>query len=539
MTRIDIDPRRPRFRGPLALWRQVARSLGLHNTTTREALIRRYLSVDRGRPCTEFRRSESERLLRAQPFLATASVRPVPDGPGRVRIEVETTDEVPALVAARYRSRDWAVSLGNENTFGTGARVMLHAEQRDHYGGGYGATLIHRQVLGRPYVLAIDARKHPIGQRWTAELGHAFLTDLQRIAWHTGMTRRDDYVRLRPGADADGGSLALPLEQRTWDAGGVVRFGPPGRTLLVGGVLAGERITPAVRPVVITDSGFTPASGADSVAASRFTSAQGIRANLVAGIRAIRYVQGRGLDALTATQDLANGVQVSTIVGKSLDWWSDDDDGFLAANLFVGYGGPRSYAALQVEGEARRDFGETAEWDGILGSSRAAWYVKPSRVLTTIASVEWAGGWRERFPFLLEIGDREGGVRGFGSAEFAGARRTVARLEQRWVAGPVRGRGDLGFALFADAGRVWAGDAPFGVTSPVVSSVGISVLAAVPTGGQRLFRMDVAFPVRGRSSGGVELRFSMDDPTGHFWETPDDVRRARAAAVPQRIFAWP
>lgn len=495
------------------------------------------MTLDPGQTCTEFRRAESERLLRAQPFIATASVRAVPVDGDSVRLVVRTVDEAPALVAARYRANNWALALGNENTFGTGMRVLFRVEQRENYRSGYGGEIEHRQLLGRPYTLRVEGYQYPVGERWQVQLGHAFLTDLQRIAWHSGALRRHDYVRLRP--DVDDAMLALPLRQSAWDVGGVIRLGPPGLTFLSGGVLTGERITPADAAVLVTDTGIVNAAPGVAGAADRFRQAQSVRANLVAGFRSIRYVPARGFDALTAEQDLANGAQLSVIAGKSIGAFSDDDDGFLGAEVFAGRGGPRSYAGVQVEGEAHRNFGDSTYWDGIIGAARAAWYLKPGPRWTSIASVEWAGGWRERFPFLLELGDRQGGVRGFGGADVAGARRAVARLEERYIVGPVLGRGDLGFAAFTETGKVWAGDAPFGVTSAVATSVGLSVLATVPRGGQRVYRVDVAYPVRGPGDKGLELRFGASDRTRHFWETPDDVMRARAAAIPRRILDWP
>ncbi|MBA3889542.1 MAG: hypothetical protein H0X64_03335 [Gemmatimonadaceae bacterium] len=536
VSTIEIDTRRPRFSGPMAIWRRAARTIGLHNTETQEVVVRRFLSLEEGRPCTEFRRAESERLLRAQPFLATASVRTLDDGAGGVLVKVETIDEVPALVAARYRGGDWALGLGNDNIFGSGTRVIVRAEQRAFYRDGIGAAVEHRQVFGRPYVLTLDGMRHPRGERYVAELGHAFRTDLQRFAWHTGYSHRKDYMRLR--SDDGDATLTLPLRQVTWDAGGIVRIGPPGRTFLGGGVLTGERVLPAPATVLVTDTGFAPAPAADADAGDQYAAARSVRANAVGGLRVIRYRSARGVDALTGQQDLANGVQLGLVVGRSIPRVSRDNDAFIGAHLFAGMGSERSYGAFQLDGEARRAFDGPRDWDAILGSGRAAWYFKPARVFTSIASVEWAGGWRARFPAMLELGDREGGVRGFGDADMAGARRGVVRLEERWIAGPVRGRGDLGFAVFGDAGKVWAGDAPFGVTTPVAASVGLSVLAAVPVGGQRLYRADVAFPVRGPGRG-VEVRFSANDPTRAFWTTPDDIMRARAAAIPQRVFAWP
>src|SRR5690349_11710303 len=59
----------------------IARSV---HATTRPDLIRRYLLMARGDTCTELRRSESERILRAQPFLADASVLAYPADSGAV-----------------------------------------------------------------------------------------------------------------------------------------------------------------------------------------------------------------------------------------------------------------------------------------------------------------------------------------------------------------------------------------------------------------------------------------------------------------------
>src|SRR3712207_9124801 len=82
-----------------------------------------------------------------------------------------------------------------------------------------------------------------------------------------------------------------------------------------------------------------------------------------------------------------------------------DDDLFFAGNVFAGFGTPRSYFGMQLDGEARHD-NPTGRWDGVLGSGRAAWYYKPGVSWTTITSVEAAGGWRVRVPFHLRLDDR-------------------------------------------------------------------------------------------------------------------------------------
>jgi hypothetical protein len=119
-----------------------------------------------------------------------------------------------------------------------------------------------------------------------------------------------------------------------------------------------------------------------------------------------------------------------------------------------------------------------------------------------------------------------------------GARRLVGRVEQRWVAGSLQRRADVGAAAFVEVGRLWAGDAPFGVNVPHQTAVGVALLAAVPAGSQRLLRVDAAFPVSGPARG-VELRFSASDWTRIFWREPDAVARARVGSLLARIFAWP
>ena len=75
VSRVDIQASPPPFSGAAKRWRAAANAIGLHHATTRFGVISAFLSLAPGRPCTAFRRAESERVLRAQPFLAAASVR--------------------------------------------------------------------------------------------------------------------------------------------------------------------------------------------------------------------------------------------------------------------------------------------------------------------------------------------------------------------------------------------------------------------------------------------------------------------------------
>src|SRR5882762_1671467 len=77
----------------LARWPRLAAFARAMHATTRTELIRRFLLLDRGEPCNELRRAESERILRAQPFLAEAEAFVVASEGGGVDLEVRTSDE--------------------------------------------------------------------------------------------------------------------------------------------------------------------------------------------------------------------------------------------------------------------------------------------------------------------------------------------------------------------------------------------------------------------------------------------------------------
>jgi hypothetical protein len=140
----------------------------------------------------------------------------------------------------------------------------------------------------------------------------------------------------------------------------------------------------------------------------------------------------------------------------------------------------------------------------------------------------------------LTLGANPGGVRGYGRSSTPGGQRAVVRAENRFLAGRPFGLGDAGVAVFADAGRLFAGDVPYGRGTSVQSSVGIGLLAAVPPRSARLWRLDLAVPLgteaRGRR---VEIRITSFDRTAFFWREPADIEGARERTVPSSIFSWP
>jgi hypothetical protein len=129
---------------------------------------------------------------------------------------------------------------------------------------------------------------------------------------------------------------------------------------------------------------------------------------------------------------------------------------------------------------------------------------------------------------------------GYGASQLVGAYRNIATASLRWSKPAAVRNADVGLAPFMQVGSIWAGDAPYGSTA-TRTSVGVSILAAYPTGSKRLYRVDVGIPVvRGGDGGGrIEVRFTSEDATQVFWREPGDVLRSRIGGLPSALFALP
>ena len=537
ISRIDIDPNPPfRVTGDNIL-QKVGRFAAKQHMTTRETVIRRFLALQLGDQCTELRRSETERILRSQPFIADASVLAFPDGRGGVTLLVTTVDEVSIIVGAGLGGSNGpvhALQLGEDNLMGAAIHVDGQWKKGERFRDIYAGRFIDYQFLGRPYQLTAEGGRRELGSDWRTELSHPFVTDLQRLSWRTTAGNQNGYFYFRrPGAI----SSALRLDRSYSDIGGVVRIGPPlGRLALVGGSLSFEDEDPAQVPVTITDLGVLPDTSTALI--NRYSKHQTARINGLWGVRNVHFLRVTGFDALEGTQDLRTGVQVATLLGKGVTWLRGKErDWFASTDLYAGMASPISYTALEIAGEGRRD--AAGNYDGLLAHGRGALYLKPFNRQTLISDLTFSGGWKQRIPFQLSFADRDGGLRGFRSSDVGGGKRLVARVEDRYLIGRYKQFASVAVAAWADAGKIWAGDTPFGQTTPLSGSVGFSLLAASPPQSRRTARVDFAFPVRGPHGHGWEVRFLADDFTRVFRNEPRDIFYNRERSVPSSVFNWP
>lgn len=534
ITGVDIKPGRPPFAGSLRYWRAAARAVGLHHATTRSDVIASFLQFAEGEPCSPVRLSESERLLRAQPFLADASVRAVPDSAGTgVRIEVETVDEIPALASLRLHGASLAaIALGNEDVGGHGVRAEAGVERGGAYRTPVFGEVEAHALAGQPIDALARVERRRVGGGAELDVAYPFMSDLQRGGWHVAWRRADDFFDIARPAD-DG--LAIRVRHWDWQAGAVAQRHLGGAVALLGGALSGVQVQPDSRGTLVSETGLAPDTGTALV--DRYAAMRAVRLGSLLGLRRVRYVTVDGFDALTGPQDVARGVQISSYVARSLGM-SGANDLFVSGSLYAGAVTPRSMLATLAEVESRRPFGASS-WDGTIGSARTAWYWGGAPGGLLVLSDELSGGFRSRLPLQITFADPAGGVRGYGSSLLAGARRNVARAELRWSFPAAVHRADLGIAAFSDVGTLWAGDAPYGVNT-TRASVGVSIMSAYPTRSKRLYRVDFAVPLDPTAAGRrIEIRFSAADHTARFWQEPDDIARSRLGAEPSRLFEWP
>lgn len=513
-------------------WIRPAVAVAIQHRNTKADAITPFLQVQQGEECSDFRLAESARVLRAQPYLADAEVHAFPDDSGGVLVEVTTVDEVPLVLSVGVSQGEFSrLTYGNSNMMGDGLYGVAEWRQGFAYHDGFGARFTNYHAFNGPNAASITVERFPLSSNYAATLAHPFYTQFQRMGWYAGVRRTSGYVSFIRPQDV---TLSLGTTRTQWDLGGVFRVGGGRGHFFAGPLISQQRITTDGTARIISDSGFV--MNPDPLLDGRYPVQDETRLAAVVGMRFLRYVKAYGFEALTGPQDMGKGIQLVALVGHGV---GAGDHGLAAsADLYMGVGSATSFLALRTQWESQRrpDLGY---WGDVVGSGRLAWYFKPSDGATWISSLELSGGWRERTPFQLTLGDRQGGLEGYHGSEIPGARRLVARIERRWVLGGITRFDNIGIAAFGDAGKMWAGNVPYGVNSETKASVGLSLLAAVPKQSRRLMRIDFAMPVVRTPHAGFQVRAEITTPIHGLWREPRDIARARSLALSSDVFTWP
>lgn len=541
VTRIDVRTHEPSsVSAAERATDAVASATGLAHRRTQSYVVRAYVRLKVGEPCTEIARFESERMLRAQRFVASAAVRAIDDGPNRVRILVDVVDELPWVGGARFSGANMnGAHVGSINLRGRGLTTIIGAQRGGAFRPGSSLILGQYGVFNRPAFADLELHQRPLGGLLRVGITEPFLTDGQRRAMQADFTQEVEYTRLVRGDDTD---AAARVRRTSYSVGYVRRIGAPRQGLVgLGGLLfMGTDLRTGDEIVIVTDSGLV--TTADTELVDRYPNYAVGRLAATIGVRALRFRTVSRFEALRAAQDVGEGVELQLLMGPSIGRTGAARDLLFAGDLYLGTGGATSFASLRLRGEGRQA-GNPRDWHGVVASAELSWYRLVSETRTRILTASVSGVDKVVLPVQLTLRDPTGGLIGFPDSREAGGRRAVLRLEQRhllpWARPMLRSRAAVAIGGFADVGKLWAGDVVYGANSPVRGSVGLSLYGSVPSEGKRVYRVDFAVPVNPESGGSrFAIRLSAGDRTGTFWAEPRDVSRARAGTGPPALTRW-
>jgi hypothetical protein len=520
------------------------RALGLVNrlhVRTRASVIRGALLFAEGDCYDPFLVSESGNLLERYDFIAHARIVTEGDSLSGRRVLVETQDEWTTRldVGATY---DAGINLENlnfveDNLLGRG--LIAHAQYR------------HRRELDQ----TLFGVRHPNAFRWTGiaayggrtaegtwfyeAINHPFVGRVGRFsgletwtsttslfAWATDGA--DPWAHVTTAVREDHGALSA-----------ATRFGSPRGLWVVGTLLTRDVYRPRAPEISVSgfDERVPPPGPLPAGIARQSVASAATRAALELGFSRSHDARYQGLDGVRDVQTVSIGWSAALVVGKSLPLLAPADIGSTHdASARFGVGGTAELGPLLLlAGESAEVRRADGAWRDLVADANVVGYLKgralPGQTLFLRGSV--AGGWWTDVPFQLTLGGRDG-VRSLTDDALPGGRQLLLTAEDRirfgWIPA---GAADLGATVFTDWGRVWAGDAPYGVNSGWRGAVGLGLRLGFPTGSRNAWRPDIVFPVGPGAHGGPVFRVTMElNRLRGGFSTPDADRSRRFTLGP-------
>ena len=484
---------------------------------------------------------DSERLLRAFDFIASANIYGIRSADGTVDVVVDTQDEWSTLVKPSVETRAGVQFQGLEieesNVLGSGqsAAVFYDREREERI---YGASYINPQLFRSRWNLGLQVAKTEVGQSYYQALTYPFVGEEGRIAYRQTVGRDDRYFEiLMPETGDDLAGILVPVSREHFEIGVAARWGAARfRHTIVGLALAGERIDYPAPPTLNDPEGGRLPRATASELESSWLPVSSVRMMLLAGQRNVWFVRRRAIDTVNGIEDVQLGVEAEGSIGPSLPVMSEEYDLSTGLGLYAaGEVGSGQLIGGQFEVEARRSYESLEglpEWHDVLAQLDLWAYIRsrPDSRHTIVASLSGVGGWHGRVPFQLTLGG-DSGLRGYPNHVDPGGRRIVASLEHRLFLGwPLPELGDLGTVIFADVGKIWPGNVAFGTESPIRGSFGVGLRAAFPPGSRQTFRIDIGYPVeRHTGFGNLALSVGVGQSVGRRVQhrDPQLVRSAR------------
>ncbi len=494
---------------------------------TRRAVIARELLFGPGDCYDPWLIEESERVLRANDFLAQVEIYGVPQPDGSYHVVVDTRDEWSTQGDLRVSLRNGfeGIRVREANFLGRGTALGAYFIDRE-VTRDYGMSFFTPQLAGTRWDLSAELGRTRAGTVFSQSLSYPFVGELSRWSTRQQFSREDrffDYI-----AQDDGDNrvhVLLPLRDKHFDLALVARLGERGNLTVIGAGLTYNQLSyPGLPRVAESGNDFEIATTADSTLVDPALAARedlsSIRVALYLGQRRVWWVKRRGLDSMRGQQDVRLGAEAGFALARSLPSLEDDNDLTTTFTLYAAFERGPIIVGGRGRFDARRDFEAPATesgWEDIYGDAEMLAYWRPPQASrhTVVLRAAGTGGWNTRTPFQLTLGgDRN--LRGYRPDRFPGGRRAVITGEHRFYWGwPRPGTLDIGHTVFMDVGRMWPGDAPYGRDSGWQTAIGAGLRASFPAGSRTTYRIDVAFPLKaGASASDLRLMLSVGELLG-------------------------
>jgi hypothetical protein len=453
-----------------------------------------------------FLATESQRLLDQYRFLAQVQVTATPDEAGNQRVAVTTRDE-------------WSTKVDLGVTYDEGANLeKLQITEENFLGRGIFGEFTHlerREVRTQAFAVAtprffgrsnasLSIGRSRAGRLFSQYVQYPFVGEAGSVSLREGYSRATDFFLFSTDGAEDFSGILVPMFKEQLEFSFGRRLGEPGSSIILGVAATRDVVRFRGQPEVTVRGSFDdriPLEGPLAQPVLRQLRESAVtRLGVHLGTRRYQYREYEGLDGVRDRQTVGLGLFAGVSLARSLKIFIPDDvprlDDTAVRGHFsstLGAGSSLFHGIATVE--ARR---ESAGWRDILLDADFVFYGRNDglRSHTLFFRTSYAGGWNTTLPYQLTLGGREG-VRSMLEDQLPGGRLLLFVLEDRIKLGwPAPGVADLGVTLFGDLGKVWRGDAPYGVNSDWQAAVGFGLRIGLPSGTRQIWRADMVFPVQ-------------------------------------------
>lgn len=467
------------------------------HVTTRPSAIRSQLLFEPGDPINAQRMEESERILRSNPFIFDAHVRPLRIDGERVDVLVETRDNwtlFPEIGLSRTGGETrWQFGLEEDNILGTGSAVSV-SRRRDDDRSSTSFSFSDRNV-GRSWIaLDLSYRDSDDGEGRRVRVAQPFYSLNSRRAASIDASTDDREEPLFSRGEEIGNFRQDERSLVAW--WGFSRGLVEGWTTRwrVGAVISDNRFGPPADGIV------TPAVPADRDLRYPFVAVERVED---------RFEKVQNFNQIMQTEDLFLGRRFALTLGfADAQFGADRSALIVGASAAVNYGDPATdFVTLSGRLDSRVESGDVA--NGRLRVD-ARYYRRQSPRRTAYLGTRVELGRRLDVDNPITLGGNNG-LRGYDRNFGNGDASAILTLEQRFFTDwyPFK-LFRVGGAVFADVGRIWGEDQTGFADDRWLADVGIGLRLGNTRGNNnRVFHLDIAKPLASGTGidSGVQISF--------------------------------